>query len=83
MARWKKRPVANHRLRADDCRRHPRVWIEIGTYGSRYSAIATARHIRIGEHIPCYFPAGAYETRTTPANDGTTTLYARYIGETP
>lgn len=80
MARWKKRPVANHRLRADDCRRHPRVWIEIGTYGSRESAQSTGRHLRRAEVLPYYAPAGAFETRTAPVANGTA-LYARYIGE--
>lgn len=79
MARWKKRPTANHRLRADDCRRHPGVWIEVGLYNSRQSAQSTARHIRIPERIPHYTPAGAYETRVRLTNDGAV-LYARYLG---
>ena len=81
MARWKRRPIANHRLRADDCRRHPRVWIEIGTYNSRQSAESTARHIRRADRLPHYIPAGAYETRTAPTDYGHA-LYARYVGET-
>jgi hypothetical protein len=79
MARWKKRPVANHRLRADDCRRHPGMWIEVGVYNSRQSALGIASHIRLCNRIPYYTPAGAFETRTAPVDDGTA-LYARYTG---
>jgi hypothetical protein len=79
MARWKKRPIANHSLRADDCRRHPCVWIEVGTYNGRESALSTARHIRRADTLPQYAPAGAFETRTAPVDTGTV-LYARYLG---
>lgn len=82
MARWKKRPTADHRLRADDCRRRPGVWIEIGAYRSGQSATSTARRIRTADRLPYYSPAGAYETRTTPQPNGDTTVYARFIGAT-
>jgi hypothetical protein len=81
MARWKKRPLANHRLRADDCRRHPHMWIEIGTYNSTQSATSTARQIRLAERLPYYTPAGAYETRVTLTDFGAV-VCARYIGDT-
>ena len=79
MARWKKRPIADHALRADDCRRHPGMWIEVGIYNSRQSAESTARHIRTAERLRHYQPPGAYETRTALVDDGTA-LYARYTG---
>ena len=44
MPRWK-RPHANHELRADDCRRHPGVWIEIGPYSSGYSGGIHLTHV--------------------------------------
>ncbi|HVK34056.1 MAG TPA: hypothetical protein VM428_00205 [Microlunatus sp.] len=80
MPRWK-RPHANHELRADDCRRHPGVWIEIGPYSSGYSAKSTARHINHGTLSHHYAPAGAFETRVDLTDTGAT-LYARYIGDT-
>lgn len=79
MARWKKRPATNHTLRADDCRRHPGVWIEIGPYNSRYSAMATARHIRSGDTLPQYTPYGRFETMVRLTDTGAL-LYARYLG---
>ena len=79
--RWINKPFANHALRADDCRRHPRMWIEIGTYNSTQSANSVARQIRIAERLPYYSPAGAYETRVT-LNDFGATVCARYTGDT-
>jgi hypothetical protein len=79
VSHWKKRPIANHAMRADDCRRHPGMWIEVGIYNSRQSAESTARHIRTAERLRYYTPAGAYETRTELVDDGTA-LYARYTG---
>lgn len=79
MPRWKKRPHAAHALRADDCRRHPGTWIEVGIYNSRQSAQSTARHIRLADDLPQYTPAGAFETRIALVDDGTA-LYARYSG---
>lgn len=81
MARWKKRPIANHRLRADDMRRHPGMWIEVGVYNSRQSAMSTARHIRVANVLRYYAPAGSFETRTAPVEYGTA-VYARYTGDT-
>jgi hypothetical protein len=80
MPRRLKRPTADHAMRAADMRRHPRVWIEVGTYNSRQSAESTAGHIRRGEHLRHYGPPGAFETRTAPTEHGHT-LYARYIGD--
>ena len=71
--------AANHTLRADDMRRHPHLWIQVAIYNGPSSAKCTARQIRTGDRIPCYRPAGSFETRTAPSGDGTA-LYARYIG---
>lgn len=79
MTRWKKRIPINHKLRADDCRRHPHMWIEIGLYNGTQSARSTARHIRTAEHLPQYTPAGMFETMTR-LTDGGAILYARYTG---
>ena len=77
--RWRRRPVANHRLRADDCRRHPRVWIEIGSYTGSQSARRTARCIRLADELTHYAPAGAFETQIRLTDDGAV-VYARYMG---
>lgn len=82
MPRYWKRPQADHRLRADDMRRHPGLWIEVGPYNCRESATRAAWRIRNACQGRWYEPAGAFEARTTPADDGTTTLYARYTGAT-
>lgn len=79
MARWKKRPHANHALRAEDCRRHPRVWIEVGQYNSRMVANSMARHVRLADRLPQYTPVGQFETRVS-LNDEGAVLYARYVG---
>jgi hypothetical protein len=72
-------PRAIHALRADDMRRHPLMWIEVAVYNGPSSAKFTANQIRTGDRIPHYLPAGAFETRTAPVDNGTA-LYARYIG---
>lgn len=77
MARWS-RPRANHALRADDARRHPGMWIEVGIYPSMASAKAMGSTIRSGR-LTAYAPLGAFETRTALVDDGTA-LYARYTG---
>lgn len=73
-------PRAIHALRADDMRRHPRVWVEVAVYNGHSSAESTARQIRTGDRVRHYLPAYAFETRTTPLPDGGTALHARYIG---
>lgn len=80
MARWKKRSVANHMERAAECRRHPSVWVEIGSYNCSQSAKSTARFIRTAdERTPQYRPAGAYQTRVRLTDDGAV-VFARYTG---
>ena len=79
MSRLIKRPLANHALRADDCRRHPGVWIEIGSYRSNISARGICNMIRKGLRTPYYLPAGSFEARTKLVDDGTV-VYARYVG---
>ncbi|MFF3127238.1 hypothetical protein ACFVRD_34160 [Streptomyces sp. NPDC057908] len=75
----RRHPRAIHALRADDMRRHPRMWIEVAVYNGPSSAESTARQIRTGDRVRHYLPAGAFETRTAPVDTGTA-LYARYIG---
>lgn len=72
---------ARHALRADDMRRHPRMWIEVAVYNGPSSANSTAHQIRTGDRLAPYQPAGAFETRTEPLPDGGTALYARYLGD--
>ncbi|MER7908249.1 hypothetical protein [Streptomyces sp. NPDC096068] len=81
MPRGTRRPAANHTLRADDCRRHPGVWIEISVYGSTQSAKTVGRHIARADILPQYGPPAAFETRTRLVDDGAV-LEARYLGET-
>ncbi|MFB7866962.1 hypothetical protein [Streptomyces sp. NPDC056069] len=78
MARWKKRPTANHTRRAEDMRRNPGVWVEVGTYNGRQSAQSTARHIRLADRLPQYTPVGAFETSMRLTDDGAV-LYARFV----
>lgn len=77
----KRHPRAQHALRADDMRRHPRMWIEVAVYNGTSSANATAHQVRTGERVPSYRPAGSFETRTEPLPNGGTALYARYLGD--
>lgn len=78
MTRWRKSPMVNHQLRADDCRQHPGTWIEIGPYNSRMSAMGMAYSIRTA-YMPQYTPVGRFETRVRLTDTGAT-LYARYLG---
>ena len=79
MSRLLKRPLANHSLRADDCRRHPGVWIEVGVYRSNISARGICNMIRTGRRTPYYLPAGSFEAEARLVDDGTV-VYARYVG---
>uniref|UniRef100_UPI003F497A9E hypothetical protein n=1 Tax=Streptomyces sp. CA-141956 TaxID=3240051 RepID=UPI003F497A9E len=79
MGRWKKRPTADHAASADRCRRRPGAWVEIGTYNGGGSALRTARFIRLADRLPCYAPAGSFETRVRSCDEGAV-VYARYLG---
>ncbi|MFE3488333.1 hypothetical protein [Streptomyces griseus] len=77
------RPPADHAQRAVWMRAHPFEWLEVSTYPATYSAQRIARAIRSGDRVAVsrhYGPAGAFETRTT-STEGGTTVHARFIGE--
>ncbi|MZF56892.1 hypothetical protein GTX53_24190 [Streptomyces sp. SID5594] len=81
--RLRRRPPANHAQRAEWMRTHPFEWLEVSTYPATYSAHVTARAIRTGDRVEMarhYGPAGAFETRTT-TTEGGTTVHARFIGK--
>lgn len=81
--RLRRRPLADHAQRAAWMRTHPFQWLEISTYPATYSAHTVARGIKTGDRIEYarhYGPAGAFETRTT-TTEGGTTVHARFIGE--
>ncbi|WP_237325615.1 hypothetical protein [Streptomyces sp. CBMAI 2042] len=66
-------------------RQNPFVWLEIGTYPAAYTAASVAAGIergKAGGHIARHYsPAGTFEARTTPVEDGTA-VRARYLGDT-
>ena len=73
-------PRANHAASAAQLRAWPGEWLIIRTYDSRYVAESIGRLIatatgKAGAH---YTPAGAFETRTLPEDDGGTYLCVRY-----
>jgi hypothetical protein len=70
----------DHRHAADQARQMPGQWVLAGTYPSRVSAVSAAFQVRTGERIPAYRPAGAFEARTEPTQDGTD-LYVRYVAD--
>jgi hypothetical protein len=87
MSRLSKRPRADHKLTAQALRQRPGVWLVVGDYRNSVSAENLARRIRTGYPIGSptastpYEPAGAYESRIEPVEDGTR-VHARYIGGT-
>ncbi|MDW4900612.1 hypothetical protein RB625_19575 [Streptomyces californicus] len=79
----RRRPHANHAQASAWMRKHPFEWLEVSTYPAAYSAHTTARAIKTGDRVAVsrhYGPAGAFETRTT-TTEGGTTVHARFIGE--
>lgn len=87
MSRLSKRPRTDHKLTAQALRQRPGVWLVVGDYRNSISAENLARRIRTGYPISPptsetpYQPAGAYEVRTEPVEDGTR-VHARYTGGT-
>ncbi|MDX3455091.1 hypothetical protein PV396_24640 [Streptomyces sp. ME02-8801-2C] len=80
MPRPKKRPTADHSQIAHHLSAHPYEWGPVRVYPTAYSAEDIARKIQAAEDRFCvYGPAGYFETRTTPVEDGTL-LEARYTG---
>ena len=72
---------ADHQVAARQARELPGEWVLAATYGSLASAAATARHVKTGERIPAYRPAGTFEARTELTQDDVD-LYVRYIEPT-
>lgn len=87
MSRRSKRPQTNHKETAAALQAQPGVWLIVGDYRNSISADSVAKRIRHGypigarEYGTPYQPAGAYETRTEPVDDGTR-VHARYTGGT-
>lgn len=63
-------PRLDHRHAADQAREMPGTWVLAGTYASSSSAGHAARHVRSGERLPAYRPAGSFRARTEVTQDG-------------
>jgi hypothetical protein len=73
------RRTANHAEIARELTARPYVWGTVSTYPAAYVVAQIARRIREASgryHV--YGPAGSFETRATPVEDGTR-LEARYV----
>lgn len=73
------RRTANHAEIARELTARPYVWGTVSTYPAAYVVSQIARRIREASgryHV--YGPAGSFETRATPVEDGTL-LEARYV----
>lgn len=83
MPRWGRRTPTRHAQKSAWMRTNPFAWLEVATYPATYTAVAAASAIgggTDGMHIARHYgPAGAFETRTTTVDDGTT-IHARYVG---
>lgn len=79
---WR-RPPTNHADQAAWMKAHPFEWLDVSTYPAAYTAQRVARDIKNGDRATVsrhYGPAGAFETRTTTTEQGTT-VHARFIGK--
>ncbi|RLV66304.1 hypothetical protein STAN_1825 [Streptomyces sp. CBMAI 2042] len=85
MPRRGHRTPIRHAQKSAWMRQNPFVWLEIGTYPAAYTAASVAAGIergKAGGHIARHYsPAGTFEARTTPVEDGTA-VRARYLGDT-
>lgn len=73
------RRTANHAQIAQELAARPYVWGTVATYQAPYVAAETARKIRYAQDtFRVYGPAGSFETRVIPVEDGTL-LEARYV----
>lgn len=71
--------AANHAEIAQELRATPYVWGTVAIYRAAYVAASTGHHIRTAERgFHVYGPAGSFETRATPVEDGTL-LEVRYV----
>jgi hypothetical protein len=76
------RENTDHVRVAATLRAQPGVWLPVGDYGSRQSAMGIAWQIRSTTGgIAAYSPRGAFESRVEPTPDGSR-VFARYIGTT-
>lgn len=73
------RRTASHIHAAHLAKTTPDQWIPVRTYPAAYSAQGVARAVTNGTY-PAYTPAGHYQARTQPDDNGTT-VYIRYIGQ--
>lgn len=77
------RSRTDHAQIAAQLRARPGVWIAVGVYPASYSAASIGAHLRAGQgSFAVYAPAGAYESRTRPVDNGTL-LEARYTVGAP
>ncbi|MGY1498591.1 hypothetical protein ACW4TU_18660 [Streptomyces sp. QTS52] len=82
MALNRKRPAADHAKTALALAAQPYEWGPVRVYPTTYGAADVGRDIEDARgNFSVYGPAGYFETRTTPVEDGTL-LEARYIGGT-
>ncbi|MGW7495409.1 hypothetical protein ACWGKA_14055 [Streptomyces luteogriseus] len=87
MSRLARRTRADHKHTAAEARRRPGTWVTVGEYRNTTSAQDLASRIRSGYPIgnpvygTPYQPAGHFESRTRPTDDGTL-LETRYTGGT-
>lgn len=80
MGRPVRRNTADHAQIAFRLAAQPYVWGTVSTYPAAYVAANAAWQIETArDTFRVYGPAGYFETRTTPVEDGTL-LEARYIG---
>ncbi|WP_236241123.1 hypothetical protein [Streptomyces sp. CC228A] len=79
MARWPKRPHADHITSAARMLRQPGEWVRVHSYRASYTADSTAHRIRTGDLILPYQPAGAFEARVLLSDDECV-VYGRYVG---
>ncbi len=74
-----RRPYHQHPPIAAQAREHPGVWIRIGPYAGRASAMVTAQKIRSGQFL-AYRPGGAYETEVRGVQDAEPVVWVMYVG---
>lgn len=73
------RRTANHAEIAQELTSRPYEWGTVSTYPAAYVVAQIARRIReASDTYSVYGPAGSFETRATPVEDGTL-LEARYV----
>lgn len=81
MSRLAARPRADHQHAAAMARQLPGMWVLAGSYASSHSADGAARHVRTGDRVPAYLPAGSFAARVQLTDDGAD-LWVRYTATT-